>query len=377
MTTYEEPDFDPAFARALKLAGPAAGEIAFERRGTGDSTYPMHAIIIEVDQTNGIIVLRRTRTHAGRVQEMALRYFLTATTTQGVKMINRVAVERERKFRDKQLARESAVASALANPVRRLKSKPTKSAFIGVSNATLWGHKLRTYCYWDRDDTQQSVDLAAKSLSAAEQFIAMQDLYMTLDDMLWDAISGHVLWPAGIEWDRQTGRASWTEDWVAIFRELDGIAPDVFACYLKAVRSSSDRPKMPGLTEQGASFLAARGLVGVEPKFQQVLERIPTLAGLRSLLKVADIKPAGTSRSVCIAQLLAHETPALVRAAEELMGPPKLKIHGPCGMTAGEFSTALDLLRDSIFGMRQWLRGDLFRFSDQEAEFLRAKSWQD
>ncbi len=119
MVSYEEPDFDPQFAKALSLAGPDAGEFEFERRGTGDSTYPMHALILGVDEKAGVIILRRTRTHAGRVQEMALRYFLTATSPQGVKLVNRVAVERETKFRDKQHARETTVATVLTTPARR------------------------------------------------------------------------------------------------------------------------------------------------------------------------------------------------------------------------------------------------------------------
>ena len=373
MVSYEEPDFDPQFAKALSLAGPDAGEFEFERRGTGDSTYPMHALILGVDEKAGVIILRRTRTHAGRVQEMALRYFLTATSPQGVKLVNRVAVERETKFRDKQHARETTVATVLTTPARRAVASPTKSTFGGSSHVTLYGRKLRTFRYWDSDNPKRCVVLTAKSLSAAEQFMAMQDLYLTLDDLLWDAINGHVLWPGGILCDQAVVASAWSVDWVAIFEQLEGIPPDVFACYLKAVRSSADFPKMPDLTEEGRAFLQARRLLVLEQEpqtFRQILDRVPTIADLRKLFRPTGASPAGTTRPVLAAQLLALETPALVDAARKLLRPARSVVCGPCGLTQWEFRAALMELRDSIFRMRLWLRGEPERFSEREEEML-------
>lgn len=372
---YPEPDFDPQFAKALSLAGPDAGEFAFERRGAGDSTYPMHAVILAVDEKAGVIILRRTRTHAGRVQEMGLRYFLTATSPQGVQLVNRVAVERETKFRGKQQDRESAVATVLTSPARRAIASPTKSMFGGSSHVALYGRKLRTFRYWDLENPKRCVVLTAKSLSAAEQFIAMQDLYLTLDDLLWDAINGHVLWPGGILCDQAVVVSAWSVDWVAIFEQLEGIPPDVFACYLKAVRSSADFPKMPDLTEEGRAFLQARRLLVMEPEpqtFRQILDRVPTVAELRKLLKTTGASPAVTTRLLLAAQLLALETPALVDAARQLVRPARSMVCSPCGLAQWEFRDALMDLRGSIFGMRLWLRGEPDRFSEREVEMLRA-----
>jgi hypothetical protein len=375
VVTHAESDFDPQFAKALSQAGPEAGEFAFERRGSGDSNYPMHAVILAVDEKAGVIILRRTRTHAGRVQEMGLRYFLTATTPQGVQLVNRVAVERDRKFRDKQKARETAVATALTSPSHRAAASPTKSAFGGSSQITLDGYKLRTFLFYDQENPQRCVVLTAKSLSAAQQFIAMQDLYLTLDDLLWDAINAHVLWPGGIQCDRLVNAEAWSVDWVSIFDELQGLPPNVLSSYFKAVRSSADWPKMPDLTGDGIASLTARGLLKLEPEPQSlrdILERIPTIAALRNLVKTTGAKPSGTTRVVLNAQLLALQTPPLVNAARQLMRPARPIVCGPCGLTPWEFRSALLEMRDSIFMMRLWLRGEPDRFSDHEEEMLSA-----
>lgn len=375
MVVHAELDFDPQFAKALSQAGPEAGEFSFERRGSGDSTYPLHAVILAVDERAGIIILRRTRTHAGRVQEMGLRYFLTATSPQGLQLVNRVAVERNRKFRDKQKARETAVATALADPYRRTTASPTKSTFGGSSHITLDGYKHRSFLFYDQDNPERCVVITAKSLAAAKQFVAMQDLYLTLDDLLWDAINAHILWPGGIQCDRLVSAEAWSVDWVSIFDELQGLPPKVLSSYLRAVRSSAAWPKMPDLSEAEIASLQARSLLKLEPEPQSlgdILERIPTIAALRHLVKTTGSKPCATKRDALKAQLLALQTLELVNAARKLIRPARLIICGPCGLTPWEFRCAMSEMRDSIFMMRRWLRGEPDYFSDHEEEMLSA-----
>ena len=111
-------------------------------------------------------------------------------------------------------------------------------------------------------------------------------------------------------------------DWVSIFDELQGLPPNVLSSYFKAVRSSADWPKMPDLTGDGIASLTARGLLKLEPEPQSlrdILERIPTIAALRNLVKTTGAKPSGTTRVVLNAQLLALQTPPLVNAARQLM----------------------------------------------------------
>ena len=151
-------DIDPHFLKALiNAAGVESGEFAFERRGSGDSTYPLHGVILAVNTQTGTITLRRTRTHAGEVHEMGLRYFLSATSPRGERWENTGLVERNRLYQAKQQAREDAIFSALASTSARSRLKPTKSALSGAVDLRLNGRRLVGYRFMDLEDPARKV----------------------------------------------------------------------------------------------------------------------------------------------------------------------------------------------------------------------------
>lgn len=372
----ESEDVDPSFLRALtEAAGVEPGEFAFERRGSGDTTYPLHGVILGVDAHAGVITLRRTRTHAGEVHEMGLRYFLTAISPRGEKFINHGLVERNLRFRAKQLARENAVSLALSSPLARKDLRPVRSTFLETVTVRIDGHTLQGFLYRDLEHPTQKVLIAADSLIAAQQFIGMQDIFMPLDDLLWDAINGTILWPAWIQCERRADPEAWSADWVEIYKVLRGLSPSSLTAYLNTLRTGYEFPKLNKLTPAERSTWLDRGLLRYETlpsTAREILNAIGTVAELRKLMKIHGLTPEGTTRAHLTEQLLAHETPALLEAAKGLLRPPRARVFAPCGLSRQEFLTALSELRMSFFQMRQWLRAESDRFRDSESEFLRA-----
>lgn len=371
-------DIDPHFLHALiKVAGVETGEFAFERRGSGSTTYPLHGVILAVNTQTGTITLRRTRTHAGEVHEMGLRYFLSATTPQGQRWENAGLVERNRQYQAKQQARENAIASALASTTLRRRVRPTRSALVGAVDLTLHGRRVIGYRYMDREYPELKVVITASSLPAAQQFMGMQDLFMTLDDTIWDAINGHVLWPAGIECDRAKNPEAWSTDWMPIYDVLQGLLPSTLQLYLDAIRSDYEFPRLTKFSKADLQALEARGLIRYQPTpstSREVLEKVPSIIALRQLMKDHGITARAMSRALLIDQMLSHETPALIEAAKRLNPPPRARFLAPCGLSTQEFRGCIGELRNSIFLMRQWLRGFEDRIQKHEEVILRAAS---
>lgn len=369
---------DPHFlAYLVKAVGVETGEFAFERRGNGDTTYPLHGQIVAVDTVAGTITLRRTRTHVGEIHEMGLRYFLTATTPKGQKWENTALVERNKQFRKKQQARQDTVAAVLASPHRRTRVKPTRSAFGGSVEVKLFGKTLKGFRYFDLEDSQARVVITASSIFAAEQFIGMQDIFAPLDEVIWDAVNGHVLWPAGIQCDRVAKPEAWSTDWLAIYEVLQGLSPSLLLRYTNTLQLGHEFPHLTHFTLADQRALLERDLIRFEAApvtSREVLEKVPTIAALRQLVKEHGIPAGGKLRAQVIDRMLAHETPALISAARLLVSPPRARFFAPCGLSKQEFLTALSELRHSLHQLRQWLRGTDDRFQDYKKEILRASA---
>lgn len=369
---------DPHFLACLvKAAGVESGEFAFERRGRGDTTYPLHGQIVAVNTVAGTITLRRTRTHAGEIHEMGLRYFLTATTPKGQKWENTTLVERNRQFREKQQVRQDAVAAVLASPHSRIQVKPTRSAFGGSVDVTLFGKTLKGFRYFDLKDPQASVVITASSILAAEQFIGMQDIFAPVDQVIWDAVNGHILWPAGIQCARVAKTEAWSTNWLAIYEVLHGLSPSLLLRYVNTLQLGYEFPHLTHFTLTDQRALLERDLIRFEAApvtFREVLEKVPTIAALRQLMKEHGIPAGGKLRAQVIDRILAHETPALISAARLLASPPRAQFFAPCGLSKQEFLTAVKELRHSLHQMRDWLRGTDDRFQDYEIEILRASA---
>lgn len=366
-------DIDPAFLRAIAGFIGIAEELEFERRGNGDSTYVLHGKVVAVDSERGTIQIQRTRTSAGEVHEMGLRYVLSATRPTGAKIENRIAVERNKMFRDKQDAREAAVAGASVNPNYSPDAKNLRSRFVVQSQGTLEGFPTERYVYEDLEGSRRKVGIIARSLVAANKFMSMQDIFMPLDDMMWHAINSRVLWPAGIAFDRQMNSSAWSLDWFKLFDELAGIPKEILTHYLDLIHSGRvEFGNFVSRTANDVTSLSERGLLEVEdlPKLPaEILECVP-LAGLRQLLKEANSSFKAQTRVALTEELSRLMTSRLEASAIRLKRPPRMRIKAPTGLTVEEFDRGVRELRDSIFLMRQWIRATREFYREYELEQL-------
>jgi hypothetical protein len=354
-------DVDPRFVLTLTDLASTRAEVLFERRGTGDSTYPFHGEVVAVNADSGTIRIRRTRTHAGEVHEMRLHTFLSVAVPSGERTVNRVAYERNEAYRAGQREREEAVAKAMASPAERPARKVLRSAYAGPGLGTLAGYPPDRHVFQDLVHSTRRASLIANSASAAEHFMAMQDIYMPLNDLLWHAIDGGVLWPAAIAFDRQTNPGAWASNWLTLYPALAGLPPNVLREYLDRVRSGERRfATLAPLSEEDVLLLLDRGLLSYEAQPStavDLLERVP-VAGLRQLLCNAGSSFKARKREELAGELLAHITPMLEDAARLLMRGPLLELKAPGGLDVDEFGRAVTELRQSLFVMRQWLRAD-------------------
>lgn len=376
MNTHD--NIDTAFLASLVDFAGSTEEFEFERRGTGDSTYSLHGQVVAVNPQSSTIQIRRTRTHAGELHEMGLQYFLSATRINGVKLFNRMAHERNRQFLAKQEARVVAVARAAEDPTYRPSGTTLYSTFVGQTQRTLEGYSTERYVYQDRENSNRRVGIIAKSFYDAEHFMSRQDIFMPLDDMVLNAVSGRILWPAGMAFDRQKNAGAWSANWFHIYDELAGIAPAVLGYYLQRVHSryaSLSAHSLETLKPREVQLLIDRGLLRYEAPPQtldETLDRI-SMSGLRQFLRDAGsrIKSAKRETLQQEVRLLLQFTPALTEATKQFMRPPKLLLWGPAGLTVEAFDCAVRELRDSIFLMRQWLRAtrELYR-EDELAQLV-------
>lgn len=371
MTTPD--DIDPAFLRAISGFIGSAKEIEFERRGSGDSTYLLHGKVVAVDSEQGTIQIQRTRTSAGDIHEMGLQYFLSATPLSGVKLLNLIAIKRNEMFRDKQDAREAAVARASVNPSYNPSAENRRSLFVGKRKGSLEGFPVERYVYEDLEGTRRRVSLIAESQVAADKFMSMQDIFMPLDDMIWHAINLRVLWPAGIAFDRQANPSAWSLDWFKLFDNLAGIPKEVLTHYLDLVHSGRVHfGSFLSRTASDVTLLSESGLLesqGVPKSFAETLERV-SLTGLRQLRKEAGSSFRTQTRVALTDELSRLISPALEASAILLMRPPRMRVKAPAGLTVEQFDRAVRELRDSIFLMRQWIRATREFYREDELKEL-------
>ena len=349
---------DPAFLRAISGFVGTSEELKFERRGNSDSTYTLHGKVVSVDRKNGTVQIQRTRTNAGEVHEMGLWFFLSATQRSGVKVENRIVVKRNEMFREKQRAREAAVARASLNPSYRPDANNRRSRFVGRRQGMLDGFPSERYVYEGLEGDQRKVGLTASSLAAADNFMSMQDIFMPLDDMVWHAIDSRVLWPAGVAFDRQVNPSAWSLDWFKLFDVLAGIPKEVLKQYLDLIHSGRvDFCVSVARRVSDTTSLSGRGLLEIEsaPKsLAEILERIP-VAGLRQLLKETSSNLKAETRGALTKELSRLMTSKLEASAIRLMRSPLMRVKAPAGLAVEEFDRAIRELRDSIFLMRQWI----------------------
>lgn len=364
---------DPAFLHAIADFVGTSEEVEFERRGGSDSTYTLHGTVVSVDRKNGTVQIQRTRTHAGEVHEMGLRYFLSATPRSGLKVQNRVTVDRNEIFREKQRTREAAVASATLDPGYRPDSKNRRSLFVERRQGHLNGYPSERYVYQGVEGGQREVGLIASSLAAADHFMSMQEIFMPLDDMVWHAINSRVLWPAGIAFDRQEKSSAWSLDWFKLFDVLAGIPKDALKQYLDLIHGGCmDFSLSVARKVNDATSLSRRGLLTVESSpssLAEILERV-SVAGLRQLLKEASSNFKGRTRVTMIEELSRLMTPELEASAVRLMRSPRMQVRAPAGLAADEFDRAIRELRDSIFLMRQWMLATREIYREEELRQL-------
>lgn len=352
-------EIDEEFLKILSALAGSGVELSFERRGEDTTTYPLHGEIVAVDESAGTVQILRTRTHAGEVHTMGLRYFLSATAPNCEPLINSLARARLQADLQKGIAREKAIEQVKASAGASQSPALTQSRFQGMATGTMAGYPSNRYIFADKEDPTRTVGIIARSMADATQFMASQDLFMTLDESLQIAVAGHVLWPAGIAYVSLKNVEAWRAPWLEIFKALDGLPASALAFYLQKMRGGSKVVTDTGAIGAGAiQSLVARGLLHTEGRptsYEETIKRIP-VAGLKELLRSAGAKSKLPSRLLLEAQVLAIMTDELHRQALQLMRAPKTVVRAPCGLTNEEFAHALKEMRDSIFIMRQWLR---------------------
>lgn len=355
-------EIDDEFLNILSALVGSGVEMAFERRGEGTTTYPLHGEIVAVDESAGTIQILRTRTHAGEVHTMGLRYFLTATAPDCDPLINTLAKARLQADLQKGIARETAIEQVKASAGSSHIHSLTQSRYQGNATGSMVGYPSNRYVFADKVDPTRTVGIIARSMADATQFMASQDLFMSLDDSLELAITGHVLWPAGIAYATVQNPEAWRAPWQEIFKVLDGLTVRALTFYLQKIRRGSQSiSDTETIGNAAIQSLTARGLLQTEGRpasYEETVKRIP-VAGLKELLRSAGAKSKLPTRLLLEAEVLSVMTsnPSnLHEKALQLMRAPKTVVRAPCGLSNDEFAHAIKELRDSIFIMRQWLR---------------------
>lgn len=354
-------DVDPDFQEILAALAGSGIEIEFERRGEGVSTYPFHGEVVSVDAVAGTIQILRTRTHAGQIHTMGLRYFLSATPAHSSALFNTAAQRGLQQELNRISEREKAIEHVKAGSYPSVNPGSIRSRYKGTFKGKMEQYPAVRYVYADITHPDRTVGITAKSPSDATRFITAQDLFTSLDDALLIAISGHVLWPAGIAYDRLQDPAAWKAPWLEIFKTLDGLPTNVLDFYLTKVRSEvKSVSSVETIGASGAKILSDRGLLYTEAppgSYEETVKRIP-VAGLKQLLRQAGVKGFVSTRLLLETQLLPLMTPELQAKALTLMPArkPKTMLRAPCSMSLTDFLIAIKEMRASIFIMRQWLR---------------------
>lgn len=374
------PEIDDEFMSILCALAGSGVEMAFERRGEGTTTYPLHGEVVAVDESAGTIQILRTRTHAGEVHTMGLRYFLTATAPDCDPLINTLARARLQADLQKGIAREAARETAIEQVKASAGSSHihslTQSRYQGNATGSMVGYPSNRYVFADKVDPTRTVGIIARSMADATQFMASQDLFMSLDDSLELAIKGHVLWPAGIAYATVQNPEAWRAPWQEIFKVLDGLTARALTFYLQKIRrgshSISDTETIGNTAIQS---LTARGLLQIEGRpasYEETVKRIPVV-GLKELLRIAGAKSKLPTRLLLEAEVLSVMTNDLHEKALQLMRAPKTVVRAPCGLSNDEFAHAIKEMRDSIFIMRQWLRSTYELEREDELRALAAR----
>lgn len=304
---YHEPmtmndDIDPDFLRTLAALAGSGEELAFERRGEGASTYPFHGKVVSINMDRGSMQVLRTRTHAGEVHEMGMRYFLSATRPSGEVLHNRVVGRRNDDFHESREKWELASAQAFNNPLFRPPGSVLRFKFVGTRNGKLSDYTAERFVFQDNHHLARKVGLVASSADAAHQFMVMQDLFLPLEYMYWHASVGRVLWPAAIALKRTQDPSAWAVDWLKLYGVFDGLDRPTLGFYMERFNAGRLGLRTFGsLTETQVQALKDKGLLFLQ-----------------------------TSKS--------H------------------RLAPPSGLSSDGFQMAVRELRDSIHMMRQWLK---------------------
>lgn len=309
-------EIDPEFLNGLMALVDSDKELTFERRGEGASIYSFHGKVVSVNAARGTLKVLRTRTHKGEIHEMGLRYFLTATRPSGELLVNRLAVQRNNDFQQRRQAREIAVEQACSNPLFLPPKRDLRSRYTGTSTGTLEGYPKERYVFHDKKHPARIVGLIAESADTASHFMAMQDLFMPLEDMFWHAVRGKIIWPAWIAFERRQDPVTWSVDWLSAYAVLQGIPKAPLGFYMERFNEGryGIRSFAP-LTEDEVQALKEKGLLQ-----QQSAKRF--------------------------------------------------RLKPPLGLSDEGFRQAVRELRHSIYIMRQWLRAIPDFYGEDQLELL-------
>ncbi|MGB3452176.1 MAG: hypothetical protein WBA58_16985 [Giesbergeria sp.] len=353
-------DIDPVFLRTLQELACKGGEVAFERIGDGGTTYPLHGVVVSVNPLAGTIHIQRTRTHAGQLHEMGLRYFLEVTLPTGQKISNSRARAYLSQLNTRLSARERAIQEVMESPYAR-PHEFLQTAYDGVTTGNFRGLPAKRFVYVDKHDRTRQVEIIAKSRIDADWFMASQDLYMALDDTLLIAIKSHAIWPTGIAYVTESNPSAPSVPWMEIFKALDGLPTLALEAYLRMIRKGTEVLANPSkMPADIVDTLLKQGLLQTEAPPSTSDEAIGrmTVTALRQWLRANGVKSAAKSREELLVAAARTSTPDMLTSALLFVRPPRIHVRAPCNLSVRNLQTALEQMRDSIFNMRQWLRGN-------------------
>lgn len=362
----------PFLADIKKLVG-LNEELIFERRGSTELSYEFHGKLVGLDEIQNRIAIYRTRSHAGETHWMGLKYFLRVTRPNGNTIFNEYTVERDMLYRHKQDERAAEILKVLQTPGYSPSTNVSQSMEVGRRGVEFDGNLLNLYVFCDRGENNNRTSFYSSSRQDAKYFMSLQDLYLTLNDMLPHAIRTRFIWPSWIQLKRKTNPAFWSIDWLDVCDQFADVPHSVLDYYLRRVLNKTVKSFSIGkLTNNEVKLLLHKGLIILESDPttpEDILNRVQML-GLRSLMFKIDPRPQYLKRDQLVNKLLTVMSPDLLAQAKQLMRAPKLSIGAPKGLDIDAFRDLLDQLRTMMYMQRQWLRDTRDSYSEQEIASL-------
>lgn len=332
-------------------------EFCFERRGRGDSNYEFHGSVLSIDPRAGVIAVKRTRSHKDKIHEIEISSILTVTYPSGNKIRHKSAVERDSNFRKKQDARIISVAAVKRNYSQTPLATARRSGFSGRQKVEYDGQSYGGYLFTDDATYSNKVNIIGKNSTVVCRFMAMQDIFVSLDDTLLFAIEAHIIWPLGVAYERISNPDAFKIPWLEIYKTLDGLPIQLLKKYVNAIK----RPEhlMSGYRTfdfEEAKILESRNLLMFLDKAIPIENLVLALEPrkIKEILAKAGESTEGKKKDYLVARVLEIMTPRIEESVRNAV-TRKMRVLTPLGVPAEDLKAAIEEQRTIMFLMRQVL----------------------